>query len=412
MTCLILGSRIQGKSVTVIVGQHSLYCTYTLPVALLCVHSFYLGKEIAGLTMVNKKRKLSPSREGEEVEAKVVVEAKDKNKDEKPTEEKSVKEDKINEERVIRLTDVDPAIFGLFLKFIYKDSYPPNVDARTSTTHYPHRSLTAVPKSTTLGSETATALRQPSSKISPANSDGRIQATPPLSHMPALMPPPPSPQDMNQIEFIPPSVHAWLLGQRLGALPFMNHAISRIYAGIGVYFALTPSLLDYVWKETSPSPTITSSSSNSLSGSTPSATAKNVLAPSPLRKLLLDVLVTHWSRHHPSNPNAVVVRSLSVSPNFSAPLKVAWDRLFDEHTDLRNEFIYGLQGGVQLMPANAYFATPLPTGQSGMVKGGVANSEFRKEHGRGSGQAEKEVVIKEDKKCEMDALADKKEGGG
>jgi hypothetical protein len=217
---------------------------------------------------------------------------------------------------------------------------------------------------------------------------------------------------MKQIEFIPPSVHAWLLGQRLGALPFMNHAISRIYAGIGVYFALTPSLMDYVWKETSPSPKITSSSSNSPSGSTPSATAKTVLTPSPLRKLLLDILITHWSRHHPSNPNAVVVRSLSVSPNFSAPLKVAWDRLFDEHTDLRNEFIYGLQGGVQLMPANAYFATPLPTGQSGMVKGGVANSEFRKEHGRGSGRAEKEVVIKEEKKGEMDVLADKKEGGG
>jgi hypothetical protein len=49
--------------------------------------------------MVNKKRKLSPPREGEEVEAKVVVEAKDKNKDEKPTEEKSVKEDKINEKQ-------------------------------------------------------------------------------------------------------------------------------------------------------------------------------------------------------------------------------------------------------------------------------------------------------------------------
>ncbi|CAN9297435.1 unnamed protein product [Alternaria alternata] len=321
--------------------------------------------------MVNKKRKLSPSREGEEVEAKVVVEAKDKNKDEKPTEEKSVKEDKINEERVIRLTDVDPAIFGLFLKFIYKDSYPPNVDARTSTTHYHHRSLTAVPKSTTLGPETATALRQPSSNISPANSNGHIQATPPLSHMPTFMPPPLPPQEMRQIEFIPPSVHAWLLGQRLGAISFMNHAISRIYA----------------------------------------ATAKNVLAPSPLRKLLLDVLVTHWSRHHPSNPNAVVVRSLSVSRNFSAPLKVAWDRLFDEHTGLRNEFIYGLQGGVQLMPANAYFATPLPTGQSGMVKGGVANSEFRKEQGRGSGQAEKEVVIKEEKKGEMDVLADKREGG-
>lgn len=65
-----------------------------------------------------------------------------------------------------------------------------------------------------------------------------------------------------------------------------------------------------------------------------------------------------------------------------------------------------------MMPANAYFATPLPTGQSGMVKGGVANSEFRKEHGRGSGQAEKEVVIKEEKNSEMDVPADKKEGGG
>jgi hypothetical protein len=389
-----------------------LYYTYTLPVALLCVHSFYLGKEIAGLTTASKKRKLSPLREGEEVEAKVVVEAKDKNKDEKHTGEKSIKEDKVNEERVIRLTDVDPAIFGLFLKFIYKDSYPPNVDARTPTNHYHHRSLTPVPKPTTSGTGTATALRQPSSNISSTNSNGHIQATPPLSHMPILMPQPPSPQDMNQIEFIPPSVHAWLLGQRLGALPFMNHAVSRIYAGIGVYFALTPSLMDYVWKETSPSPTITSSSSDSSFRSAPSATAKTVLTPSPLRKLLLDVLVTHWSRHHPSNPNAVVVRSLSVSPNFSAPLKVAWDRLFDEHTDLRNEFIYGLQGGVQLMPANAYFATPLPTGQSGMVKGGAATSEFRKEHGRGSGRAEEEVVIKEEKKGEMDVLADKKEGGG
>ncbi|CAN9083749.1 unnamed protein product [Alternaria sp. RS040] len=378
---------IQGKSVTVIVGQHSLYCKYTLPVALLCVHSFYLGKEIAGLTTASKKRKLSPSREGEEVEAKVVVEAKDKNKDENPTEEKSVKDDKVDEERVLRLTDVDPAIFGLFLKFIYKDSYPPNVDARTPTTHYHNRSLTAVPKPTNPGPGTATALRQPSSNISPVNSNGHIQATPPLSHIPTFMPPPPSPQDMKLIEFIPPSVHAWLLGQRLGALPFMNHAISRIYAGIGVYFALTPSLMDYLRQRMS-SP------------------------PPPLRKLLLDVLVTHWSRHHPSNPNAVVVRSLSVSPNFSAPLKVAWDRLFEEHTDLRNEFIYGLQGGVQLMPANAYFATPLPTGQSGMVKGGVADSDFRKEHGRVGGQAEKEVVVKQEKKGEMEVLTDKKEGGG
>lgn len=65
-----------------------------------------------------------------------------------------------------------------------------------------------------------------------------------------------------------------------------------------------------------------------------------------------------------------------------------------------------------MMPANAYFATPLPTGQSGMVKGGVADSDFRKEHGRDSGQAEKEVVVKQEKKGEMEVLTDKKEGGG
>ncbi|KAL1799925.1 hypothetical protein ACET3X_000267 [Alternaria dauci] len=388
---------IQGKSVTVVVGQHSLYCTYTLPVSLLCVHSLYLRHKIANLSTTSKKRKLCLSDEGEEAEVKLVVEAKDKDKDEEPTEKEGAKEDMGNEESVIRLPEVDPVIFGLFLKFIYKDSYPANVDAWAPTIHPHYRPLTAVPKSITPGSNTTATPRQPSSNIPRTSSNGHIQTTPLPSHMPTLMPPPPPPQVMNQTEFIPPSIHAWLLAQRLGAISFMNHAISHIYTGIGVYFALTPSLMDYVWKETSPSPTTSSTT---------------VLTPSPLRKLLLDVLVMNWSRYHPSNPNAIIARSLSVPPNFSVPLKVAWDRLFDEHTELRSEFIHGLQGGVQLMPVNAYFATPKPTGQSGMAQGGVAASEFGKEHGHGSGQVKKEVAVKEEQNGETDVLAGKNESRG
>ncbi|KAG9192697.1 hypothetical protein G6011_11431 [Alternaria panax] len=335
-----------------------------------------------------KKRKLSPSNNDEEVEQTDVKEAREKN--EKPTKRKSANNDMINEVRVIRLTDVDPPIFGLFLKFIYRDSYPSNVDARGSMAQYHHRSLTAVPRTTT--PTPTTAARPPF-----PNGNGPGQTTSPSSHMPTLMPPPPPLQGMNYIDSIPPSIHAWLLAQRQGALAFMIHAITNIHAGIGVYFALIPSLMDYVWRATS--------SSSNLS---PPTTVTTVLSPSPLRKLLLDVLVTHWSHHNPKNPNAIVLRSMSVSPNFSTPLKIAWNRLFDKHTDLRNEFIHGLQGHVQMMAADAYFATPTPTAQSGMIRGGVAGSEFGKDHVRSGGQVEKEVVVKEEKKDETDGLTSEK----
>jgi hypothetical protein len=147
----------------------------------------------------------------------------------------------------------------------------------------------------------------------------------------------------------------------------MNHAIDRIYSGIGINFALTPSLMDHVWKETSLSHSPTSLPTSSSPHTTPSTPR----APSPLRKLLLDVLVVFWSDPRSPNPNAVILRSLSVSPNFSRPLKDAWDQLFNEHADLRNEFIHGLQGGVRLMPVNAYFATSAPVGRGAAIGGGV-----------------------------------------
>jgi hypothetical protein len=401
-TRLTLASRIQGKTVTVIVGQHSSSRTYTLPVALLCVHSLCFRNTIARLNAkdiekqsTSKKRRLSPSEDDEASDAKCEVEVKEKT--EKTTEVESTRE----EGKIIRLPDVDPVIFGLFLKFIYRDSYPPNVDARTLTTHPHHRSLAAVPKPAIPGPTTTAVPRQPSPYASPNNINGNPQTTPPPTHMPILMPPPPPPQNLVPVDFIPPSVHAWLLAQRLGALSFMNHAISRIFSGIGVYFALTPSLMDHVWKETSPVPSTTT---------TTTTTTTTVLTPSPLLKLFLDVLVTYWSHSPSPNPNAVILRSLSVSLNFSAPLKEAWDRLFNEHTDLRNDFIYGLQGGVnKLMPVNAYFATSAPSTQSGMVKGGVAGSEFGKEEGRGGGRVEEDVDVKEEKTDETHVPTEEKQ---
>mgnify|MGYP001940441958 CR=1 FL=1 len=85
---------------------------YNLPIALLCVHSIYFRNEIVRLNatrtenMANKKRKLSSDSES------------------------VLQEDTSDEEMSIKLPDVDPTIFGLFLKFIYQGRYPPNVDAK------------------------------------------------------------------------------------------------------------------------------------------------------------------------------------------------------------------------------------------------------------------------------------------
>jgi hypothetical protein len=179
----------------------------------------------------------------------------------------------------------------------------------------------------------------------------------------------------------------------------MNHAIDRIYSGIGINFALTPSLMDHVWKETSPT--------------SPHTTPSTPLTPSPLRKLFLDVLVVFWSDPRSPNPNAVILRSLSVSPNFSRPLKDAWDQLFNEHSDLRNEFIHGLQGGVRLMPVNAYFASAAPVGRGATTGGGVGRGAkvvvakgegLGGQVGKGLGQ-DGGVVVKEEKEESTEHLS-------
>ena len=317
--------------------------------------------------------------------------------------EEDTKENTDNEEKTIRLPDVDPAIFGLFLKFIYKDSYPSNVDARTLPNHAPIYPRTASANRTVPVPATTVAPQQPPTQM-PSHFQPNYPLTPAQTPTRTTMPPPPIPHNITSPQPIPPSIPAWLLAQRLGALSFLNHTIQHIYSGIGRHFALTPTLIDHVWRETTPS-----SSPTSI-----------VLTPSPLRNLLLHTLTSYWSQPGPQqNPNAIILRSLSVSHgqgHFSRGLKDAWDTLFNEHEDLRNEFIHGLQAGPgQLGVVGAYFATSatvvVGTGGGG---GGVGRSEAvkgkEKEKGEGIGSVDtgREVVIKEEESGEMKVLSETK----
>jgi hypothetical protein len=105
----------------VTVGQHPSSRSYTLPIALLSVHSIYFRDHIARINATelkdhtaSKKRKLASfNDDGNAEENEVVV----KEEDNKHTEKDAMKENKEEEEKIIRLPTVDPAIFGLFLKF-------------------------------------------------------------------------------------------------------------------------------------------------------------------------------------------------------------------------------------------------------------------------------------------------------
>jgi hypothetical protein len=259
-----------------------------LPVALICMHSNWFRFEMirlnAATNQVNKKRKLSPTEEAtvlkiespdserdsdeENIAAKL-----DRQPDAVQTPEVAKKQ-----EMAIRLPDVDPAIFGLFLKFIYKDSYPENADARMQSSSVPKAAtLPANPSARQFAHTTdhITGRKTDMPSLLPTPLSTPIRATP--------MAPPPAPTTQAHLDTIPPSIHAWLLAQRLGALSFMNHCTTRIYHAIGTHFALTPSLMNHVWSETS----VTQSPAT-------------VLHPSPLRKLLMGVLVTYWSHPNPA----------------------------------------------------------------------------------------------------------------
>lgn len=344
---------------TVVIGTELSAPRYTLPATLLMVHSLYFRteitrlKDLAAISSANKKRKYSPdmaasSGEDGDIEGvKTSVEHYEQN------------------EMVIQLPDVDPAIFGLFLKYIYQGMYPAIVDARTSHVQYASYVLSTQTVSAQAAAQTLTtnSPRSAPNALPKTNKTGPPPSKP-ATTAPRNMTPAAAGNHVNGIthtEVIPPSIRAWLLGQSLKARDFMNHAIGRIYAGIGMHFALTPSLIDHVWVNTAHAPISPSAATMTCSGTSASTTDEAIvgkgriplsssgdilaLKPNPLRALLLAVLVTYWS----STSAHTIARSAS--------LNAVWNALFDTHHDLRRDFILGLQGGIKVMPVQGYYVS-------------------------------------------------------
>jgi hypothetical protein len=300
---------------------------------LLSTHSMYFGKECFRLAKLNqlyndqvlevesgsnKKRKLESIGEDSstEVDANTHVTVKADDATAERDTEIGAKDRKKLTQIIVKLPDVDPAIFGLMLKFMYTGSFLTTTDARTTPSQAPRPIVPAVP-----------------ARIS----SSQQRQTPGPGHAPTL----PHPHPTIYTDTIPPSIHAWLLAQRLGAPAFMNHAISRIYTGLGSYFALSPLLIDHVWNATClPTPTPSTFTSTSTSTAPPVTTNTHVISPSPLRKLFLDVLIMHWPSQH---GNVVSKTNLA-----------AWNALFDKYHDLRQDFIVGLQGGVKVKVQGFY----------------------------------------------------------
>jgi hypothetical protein len=300
--------RLEGPVVTVIVGSGPSKPSYNLPVALLSFHSHFFRKEILRLESAqariggNKKRKVSRE------DSDTVVEVK---KEDGESEIEDVEGHKIDVgEMVIKLPDVEPMVFGLFLKYMYTGFYPATVDAQSGGTYrLPHAST-------------------PVHHISPYT-PAKAAMPPPanINHLPNGRIPPstyPTPKDSTPQQPsthtpIPPSIHAHLLSLRLAAPDFTNHTTSHIFHGIGKHFALTPNLVHYIWSHT------------------------NTFPASSLQKLILDVLVVHW----PSTSSRIVAKQ---------PVwRREWDEVFDEFRELRCAVMVGLQGGVVVQGVQAYF---------------------------------------------------------
>jgi hypothetical protein len=272
---------------------------------LLRAHSNYFRIEIlrlvraSGMGMASKKRKLN---DGEE--------------------EKDREDDWQSQVLSLQLgDDIDHAAFGLFVKFLYTGQYHAGVDAGS-------QRLAPASNTSTVNTAPSAPMSSPYTVSSTNTITGPI--TPPHAT---------SPSNPNSAP-IPPSINAYLLAHRLHALSFMNHALTRIYHGIGTYFSLTPQLIDYVWTHTpSPHPAFAMPSSSS----TPLMQPPPAFPASPLRALLLDVLTTHW----PSQHTHIIARNQ----------QAAWSAVFEAHAELRQEMMFGMQmGGGKVKECRAYFA--------------------------------------------------------
>lgn len=252
-------------------------------------------------------------------------------------------EEKIEES--LRLDGVDPAIFGIFLKYMYAHPSPQGAKVHTST-------VTGTSRPAPLNGS------QSSSVVS---NDANLP-TQPGPNVPSL---PPVPVLLQQPESVPSPINGWLLAQQLGAVGFMNQTIANIYYSVGRSFTLTPNLIDYVWAHTTPilrtpesdskpnpagfvSPPLSKMPLTSSRSAVTQETLPRfcpILNPSPLRRLLIDLLIIFWS----SQTTRIVARS----PNYQQ----AWNVLFDKRPDLRRNFIFGLQGPAKVMPVQGYFAS-------------------------------------------------------
>lgn len=314
--------RIDGQVVIVVVGSDTNALIYHLPIKLLCSQSHFFRSGILHYETVqarldsNKKRKFSVDDEQEVTEIK-------KEDDEGDIERTQMHESKA-QEMTMRLADVDPVTFGLFLRFIYTGFYPATVDA--------------LPEAIRSGPCTAKSTqhllpRTPARVAVPPPDSNSLKQPPPAAKIPPPTTSPPethSPSTPSKPRPIPPSIHAYLLSIRLGAPSFMNQALNHIYYGIGKFFALTPSLIDYIWSHTSPT--------------------DKFLGPSPLRRLILDVLIVHWA----SSTTHIITKHPA--------LAFLWNDVLDKHRELRHVLTVGLQGSKRVLGVQAYFVSPAVLG--------------------------------------------------
>lgn len=327
---------------SVCVGTGRNIARFNLPVALLSYHSRFFQQEALRHEAVrvrndsNKKRKLSPEAEISTVQIKV--------EDSKESNETISPDDSPNysDEPVVKLPEVDPFIFGLFLKYIYTGYYSAAVDAsldkKSSIPRALHPRLPDMPYTPARAS-----MPPPANINSQQAPEDRAQPyLPTVATTASTM----SLQESIKHVRIPPSVHAFLLSVCLGAPGFLNQAINHIYYGIGKHFVLGPCLTHYIWSNTLPHPFCSSS---------------------PLRKLVLDVLAVHWS----STSSQIIAKQ--------PVLHKMWNEVLDLHRDLRHEFTMGLQGGRKVLPVTAYFvdtgvSSVLARGKAEEVDSQIANS--------------------------------------
>jgi hypothetical protein len=324
--------RLKGPVMAITVGSGRHIAKYNLPVALLCYHSHLFRQESLRYEAVrarlgsNKKRKVTTDDKTLNTEVKIEG-------SEGGTETESIKDIVFEkDEAMVRLPNVDPTIFGLFLKYVYTGYYPAVVDAQAgsirSTSHNAMPTQQDVPYT-------------PAKVAMPPPANINFRQVPPGGHMPPLPVPDSSTfaltlQDSGEHPPIPSSVHAYLLAIHLGAPGFLNQALNHIYYGIGKYFTLTPRLVHYIWSHTSPHPFCSSS---------------------PLRKLILDVLVVHWS--------STTIHIIAKHPTLNS----LWNEVFDTHRDLRHRFTMGLQADTKVSPVLSYFVdthTPSATKNMGV----------------------------------------------